>query len=133
MATVGVVLAAFIAGMFGYGGAKFARRKERAEAAAVVTSTALSLITPLSADIAKLTGRVSTLENENTRLVNRITGLERDNRSLRGENTDLRARVKLLETQIRELGHTPNGGPAPTTITTSTTESKTVVQPQEES
>jgi chromosome segregation ATPase len=132
-----IVLAAvvgpLIAGLFGYAGAKFSRRKDRADAASVITSTALSLLAPLHSDIAKLSGRVSTLENENTRLVNRIAGLERDNRNLRVENTDLRTRVKSLETQILELGHTPNGGQAPTTITTSTTESMTVTKPLEES
>lgn len=133
IAAAALVVAAVVAGLFGYIGARWARRKEKVDAAQVVTSTALSLLAPLNADIAKLSGRVSTLENENTRLVHRVAGLEADNRGLRSENTGLRKRVTSLEEQIRALGHIPvNGAAAAATVVTSHTETKTVTQPQEE-
>jgi chromosome segregation ATPase len=129
-AVIATSIAAVVAGLFGYGGAKFARRKEKADAASIVTATALSLIAPLNADISKLSGRVSTLENENHRLLARVAGLEADNRNLRGENSGLRARVTSLESQILALGHTPVNGSA-ATVTTSTTETKTVTQEEQ--
>ncbi len=126
IAAIAVVVAAIVAGLFGYGGAKFGRRKEKADAAAVITSTALSLITPLQTDIAKLTGQVTGLQAEAQRLSTAVVRLEVDNRNLRSENSGLRARVSALEAQILGLGHTPvNGTPPMGTVTTSTTETVT--------
>jgi FtsZ-binding cell division protein ZapB len=117
---VASVLVALIAGLFGYTGARWGRRKEKVDAAATVTKTALSLIDPLNIEIAKLTSRVAVLERDKTDLVTRVAILEVDNRNLRSENTGLRTRVSSLESQILALGHTPvNGQPATTTTTTS--------------
>ncbi len=124
-----IVVAAIVAGLFSYVGAKFGRRKEKADAAAIVTATAISLLAPLNTDIAKLSGQVTGLQAETQRLSTAVVRLEVDNRNLRSENSGLRARVSALEAQILGLGHTPVNGNPPTppmgTVTTSTTETVT--------
>ena len=126
-AALAAVTVAVVAGLFGIGGAKYSRRKEKVDAASIVTATALSLLAPLNLDIAKLTTRLDAVEHENTRLVDRVGSLEIDNRNLRSENTGLRARVTTLETQLVDLGHVPANGSA--IVTTSTTETvKTTTQ-----
>jgi chromosome segregation ATPase len=125
---IAAVAVAVIAGLFGWGGTKFARRKEKADAASIITATAMSLLAPLNVSISELSGRVSTLESEKERLAARIRDLERDNRNLRSENTGLRGRVSTLEKQLLDLGHTPANGTA-ATVTTQTTETvKTITQ-----
>lgn len=120
------IAVAIISGLFGWAGTKFARRKEKADAASIITATAMSLLAPLNADIAKLSGRVSTLEGEKSRLELRITDLERDNRNLRSENTGLRGRVSTLEGQLLALGHTPANGN--NVVTQTISETKIVTQ-----
>ena len=115
-----LVAVAFIAAGSGWGGAKFARRKEKADAASIITATAMSLLVPLNADIVKLTAAVAVLSGK-------VTTLETDNRKLRTENAGLRDRVATLERQLTGLGHTPING-HPSTVTTSTTEVVTVTE-----
>jgi FtsZ-binding cell division protein ZapB len=117
--------AAVIVALVGYVSSQFGRRKEKADAAAIITATAVSLLAPLNADIAKLQGKVSTFEAELARATASIANLERDNRNLRSENTGLRKRVTLLETQIVGLGHTPVNG-TPTVTERTTVETTTV-------
>ena len=127
IAAVALVVAAVIAGLFAVGGAKYSRRKEKVDAASIVTATALSLLAPLNLDIAKLTTRLDAVETDNQRLAIKVASLEADNRNLRSENTGLRARVTTLETQLVDLGHVPANGSA--IVTTSTTETvKTTTQ-----
>jgi uncharacterized membrane protein YtjA (UPF0391 family) len=125
-ATIAAVAVALIAGLFGFGGAKFARRKEKADAAQVVVETALSLLNPLKVEIGVLGARLTVVESENVRLVTSVAKLEIDNRNLRSENSGLRTRVTLLEAQLLGLGHMPAnaagfGGPTTTTTSTETT------------
>jgi FtsZ-binding cell division protein ZapB len=119
------IAVALISGLFGWAGTKFARRKEKADAAAIITATAVSLLAPLNSDISKLQGKVSTFEAELARATASIANLERDNRNLRSENTGLRKRVTSLETQIVGLGHTPVNG-TPTVTERTTVETTTV-------
>jgi hypothetical protein len=128
LTVLAAVAVAVIAGLFGYVGSRVARRKESADAAATVTATALSLLSPLNIEIAKLTSRVAVLETDKTQLVTRVAVLEVDNRNLRSENTGLRQRITSLEAQILALGHTPVNGHAPSTVTTTSTQTKTVTQ-----
>ncbi len=125
---IAAVAVALIAGLFGWGGTKFARRKEKADAASIITATAMSLLAPLNVSISELSGRVSTLEAEKDRLAARIRDLERDNRNLRSENTGLRGRVSTLEKQLLDLGHTPANGTAATVVTSTTETVKTITQ-----
>jgi regulator of replication initiation timing len=123
-------VATVIVALVGFASAKFGRRKEKADAAAIITATAVSLLAPLNSDIAKLSGKVSALETEAHRRDIRIADLERDNRHLRLENTSLRGRITTLETQIVGLGHTPVNG-TPATVTQTTTEKTTTVTEQQ--
>ena len=116
-----LVVVAFIAAGSGWGGAKFARRKERADAASIITATAMSLLAPLNVEVAKLQGAVTTLQAQ-------VTSLRTDNRKLQSENSGLRDRVAVLESQITGLGHTPINGHPAGTVTTSTTEVVTVTE-----
>lgn len=124
---IAAVAVAIIAGLFGWGGAKFARRKEKADAAKTLVDTALALVEPLKIEVGILAGRLAVVESENARLVTAVAKLEIDNRNLRIENTTLRTRVSSLERQIVDLGHTPVNGSA--IVTTQTTETvKTITQ-----
>ena len=99
--------AAVVATIAGFVGARFARRKSEADAASVITSTALSLIAPLQLEVAKLQGSVDMLNANVTGLNSKVAGLEADNRNLRSENSNLRMRIAQLERQLIELGYTP--------------------------
>jgi FtsZ-binding cell division protein ZapB len=118
---IATIVAGLIVAVSGYGGAKFARRKEQADAASIITATAMSLLAPLNIEVSNLSGRLATLESQKTQLVTRVASLEQDNRNLRSENTGLRDRVGSLERQLLELGHTPVNGTATTTTTVTTT------------
>ena len=136
------IAVAFIAAGSGWGGAKFARRKEKADAASIITATAMSLLVPLNVEVSKLQasvlgltdqvarlrGKVTTLETDNTKLQSEVALLKTDNRTLRVENAGLRDRVATLERQITGLGHTPVNGHPAGTVTTSTTEVVTVTE-----
>ena len=124
---IALVAVAFIAAGSGWGGAKFARRKEKADAASIITATAMSLLVPLNVEVAKLQASVLGLTDQVGRLRGKVTTLETANRTLRFENSGLRDRVATLERQIVGLGHTPANG-QPSTVTTSTTEVITVTE-----
>ena len=124
---IALVAVAFIAAGSGWGGAKFARRKERADAASIITATAMSLLAPLNVEVSKLQGSVTGLNSQVAQLHAKVARLETDNRTLRIENSGLRDRVATLERQIVGLGHTPANG-QPSTVTTSTTEVITVTE-----
>ena len=125
---IALVAVAFIAAGSGWGGAKFARRKEKADAASIITATAMSLLAPLNIKVAELSGSVTGLNGQVTQLHGKVARLETDNRNLRIENAGLRDRVATLERQITGLGHTPVNGHPAGTVTTSTTEVVTVTE-----
>jgi len=116
-----IIVTAGIAAMSGWVGAKFARRKERADAASIITATAVSLLVPLNADIVKLTAAVEVLQQK-------VLSLEADKLNLWTENTALRSRIGVLEHQIMALGHIPTDHPGGSTVTTSKTEVVTVTE-----
>ena len=121
-------IVAMAVGILAFFGARYARRREKADAASIITATAMSLLAPLNIEVAKLQGSVLALTDQVGRLRGKVTTLETDNRKLRIENSGLRDRVAVLELQIVGLGHTPANGHPAGTVTTSTTEVVTVTE-----
>jgi len=113
-------IVAIVVALLAFIGATYTRRKERADAASIITATAMSLLAPLNIKVAELSGSVAVLQTQ-------VTALNLDNRHLRIENATLRDRVGTLERQITGLGHTPVNG-HPSMVTTSTTEVVTVTE-----
>lgn len=98
-----IALIGLVAAAFGSLGLWVGRRKLKAEAAEIVTETALSLVAPLSSRVQALEIEVKQLRTENKRLESCIEDLEEQNKKLR-------TRVRELEEVNRSLKENQSRG-----------------------
>jgi hypothetical protein len=76
------------------------RKRTAGETAKMFAEAASVMIGPLRAELLEVHEELAVLQS-------RIVAVERDNKHLSGENTRLRARVAILESQLRDLGIKP--------------------------
>ena len=76
------------------------RKRTAGETAKMFADAAAVMVGPLRAELLEVHTELAVLQS-------RIVAVERDNKHLSGENTRLRARVAILESQLRDLGIKP--------------------------